>query len=151
MKMRDNMKDYEYMMEAKNAANESTCKKKQLGCILVFPDGSYIDGTNGVPKILNSCNPCPRLNSHSGTNLQLCRAVHAERQVLLKAAKHGYETYGAILYSYMGIPCKDCLLELIEAGISEIVCIEYTFYDQLSKSILEEWKRRGGKFRIYNP
>jgi deoxycytidylate deaminase len=47
----------------------------------------------------------------------------------------------------MGVPCKDCLLELIEAGISEIVCIQETYYDELSKDILKEWIDTGGKFR----
>lgn len=142
------MNDYEYMIEAKKAALESTCKKKNLGCILKFTDGSYVQGTNGAPKRLQPCNPCPRIDNHSATNLQSCRAVHAERQVLLKAARNGYQTDDAILYSYMGVPCKDCLLELIEAGISEIVCIRETYYDTLSRTILKEWIAVGGKFRL---
>lgn len=142
------MKDIEYMREAKNAVLESTCKKKQLGCVLRFTDDSYIQGTNGAPKRLNPCVQCPRLNNHQGTELNKCRAVHAERQVLLKAAKMGYTTDEAILYSYMGVPCKDCLLELIEAGISKIVCIRETYYDELSRQILKEWITMGGNFVV---
>lgn len=48
----------------------------------------------------------------------------------------------------MGVPCKDCLLELIEAGISEIVCIKETYYDSLSEFILQEWIEAGGKFGV---
>jgi deoxycytidylate deaminase len=140
--------DLEYMREARRAMRDSTCKKKQLGCVLKFTDGSYVQGTNGSPKVLKPCSPCPRLGNHSATNRWNCRAVHAERQVLLKAAKNGFATDGAILYSYMGVPCKDCLLELIEAGISEIVCTRETYYDELSKDILKEWIDVGGKFRV---
>lgn len=142
------MSDYEYMAEAKAVATESRCRKKQLGCVLKFTDGSYVQGTNGVPEPLEQCTPCLRLESHGGTDLHLCRAVHAERQVLLKAAKRGFATECAVLYSYMGVPCKDCLLELCAAGISEIVCIRETYYDELSKSILKEWIKNGGIFRV---
>jgi len=142
------MQDWEYMREAKTAIRDSTCRKKQLGCVLRFTDGSYVSGTNGAPKPLQPCTPCPRLYYYGGTHLEMCRAVHAERQVLLKAAKNGFATEGAILYSYMGVPCKDCLLELIEAGISEIVCIRETYYDSMSEFILQEWIEVGGKFRI---
>lgn len=142
------MSDYEYMAEAKAAATESRCRKKQLGCVLKFTDGSYIQGTNGVPEPLQLCTPCPRLDSHGGTDLHLCRAVHAERQVLLKAAKCGFATEDSVLYSYMGVPCTQCILELIEAGISEIVCFRETYYDELSKEVLQEWIGQGGIFRV---
>ncbi len=145
------MNDRYYMKEAKKASLESTCKKKQLGCVLKLTDGSYIRGTNGAPKKLAPCDPCPRRYSISGTNLDVCKAVHAERQVLLKAARNGYNTDDAILYSYMGVPCKDCLLELIEAGISEIVCMRDEYYDSLSRNILKEWIDAGGKFRLIEP
>ncbi len=140
-----------YMVAAKNAALASRCHKRQVGCVLAFTDGSYINGTNGPPKPLSKCEPCPRMvrNSISGIDLDLCKAIYAERQVLLIAAKMGYVTDGAILYSYMGVPCKDCLIELCEAGIKEIVCLEYTFYDKKSKEILNEWIKKGLKFRIF--
>lgn len=141
------MNDKEYMEEARLAAEGSTCMKKQLGCVLKLTDGSYLQGTNGPPGMLGRCQPCPRIYSNT-KDLGGCRAVHAERQVLLKAARYGHGTEGAILYSYMGVPCKDCMLELIEAGISEIVCIRRTYYDELSKDILKEWIEAGGRFRV---
>ena len=48
----------------------------------------------------------------------------------------------------MGVPCKDCLLELIRAGVSEVVCIRETYYDEPSRYVLKEWIENGGKFRI---
>ena len=41
------MNDKDYMDEARLAALYSTCRKKQLGCVLKFTDNSYIQGTNG--------------------------------------------------------------------------------------------------------
>lgn len=142
--------DKEYMKYAKDASLKSRCKKRQLGCILVFTDGSYVEGTNGAPVPLKACDPCPRIdiNCISGSNLDLCRAVHAERQTILIAARYGYATEGAKLFSYMGIPCKDCMVELIEAGVSEIICAKETYYDELSKHIVKEWQDCGGILRF---
>lgn len=144
--------DRDYMHLARLARDESTCSKKQLGCALVFTRGrkGHVTGFNGPPHPLERCAPCPRLLSH-GTDLEKCRAVHAERQVLLLAAKFGFCAKDAVLYSYMGVPCKDCMLELIQAGVAEIVCLRETYHDELSKDILREWIAKGGKFRIYDP
>lgn len=146
----DYRSDTFYMNEAKEAAWSSRCKKRQLGCTLVFEDGSYVQGTNGAPFPLNACDPCPRMlkNSHSGEDLNLCIAVHAERQALLKAAKYGFATQGARLFSYMGAPCKDCMLELIEAGVTEIICSQNSYYDKPSQLIIKEWVNKGGIFKF---
>lgn len=145
--------DRDYMHLAKLARDESTCSRKQLGCALVFTRGrkGHLTGFNGPPHPLEKCNPCLRLESRHGEDLEKCRAVHAERQVLLLAAKFGFRTEGAILYSFMGVPCKDCMLELIQAGIAEIVCLTETYRDELSRDILRECLSKGGKFRIYDP
>jgi hypothetical protein len=37
------MSDLEYMKEAKNARMDSTCRKKQLGCVLKFTDITKTD------------------------------------------------------------------------------------------------------------
>lgn len=136
------------MEHAKDAARYSTCQKKHLGCVLVLKSGKRIVGWNGPPPQLSICDPCPRLESRSGSDLDMCSAVHAERMTLLVCAKYGYSTNESILYSYMGVPCKDCLLELILAGVKEIVCISDVYYDELSKEILAEWIETGGKFRV---
>lgn len=139
------------MEQAKEAIKQSTCNKKQLGCCLLTSNNRFIIGFNGPPSLIDRCNPCPRLESHSATNLHLCKAVHAERYALLRCASLGIDTNGSTLYSYMGVPCKDCLLELITAEVSEIVCTRETYYDELSKEILKEWVDKGGVFRIYEP
>ena len=145
------MNDSEYMNIAKCTSAYSTCLKRKLGCVLVTSSGLSIDGTNGPPHGLRKCKTCPRIHSKSGTDIHLCRAVHAERATLLKAAMYGIATNNAKLYCYFGVPCKDCLLEIIAAGVSEIICTSEDYYDELSKSILQEWIEHGGKFRIYKP
>ena len=60
---------------------------------------------------------CPRklLNYKSGEGLHLCVAGHGERNALINAARHGVITNGATLYCNCPIPCKDCLIEIINA------------------------------------
>jgi len=141
--------DAYYMRLAKKAAECSTCRKKQLGVVLVTANGSTLIGYNGPPSYLGECSsPCPRADSHSGTDLHLCPAIHAERLPILMSARLGLCTLHTKLYSYMGVPCKDCLLELITAGVYEIICINETYYDELSKKILKAWIDKGGIFRV---
>ncbi len=151
LKQEQHYDDLKYMAMAAEASAKSTCAKKHLGCVLILKNTDVvivIRGTNGPPQGMKTCDPCPRLDSHNGTDTQKCRAVHAERQVILKAAHFGLSTCGSTLYSYMGVPCKDCMLEIWEAGVSEIVVIKGTYYDDLSRHILKEWIDGGGKFRI---
>ena len=141
--------DDHYMEIGEEAAKESRCTKKQLGCALVLRKelNRVIKGTNGPPKELGSCEPCPRKDSQSGTGLHLCRAVHAERATLLDCARLGLKTEGAILFNPMGVPCRDCLVELIYAGVAKIVVREITYYDSESEGILKKWVSEGGVFR----
>jgi dCMP deaminase len=143
-------RDLRYMMAAAQASKESTCMKKQLGCVLVTRDGCILKGANGPPYPLRKCDPCPRLENHNGTNIESCRAVHAERQTLLDAARLGIPTAGSRIYSHVGVPCKDCMLELIAAGVTEIVVLKETYHDELSMEIVKEWSAKGGKIRVYD-
>jgi deoxycytidylate deaminase len=69
---------------------------------------------------------CPRkaAGAKSGQRMELCPAVHAERRALLWSARFGESTEDTVLYCWCGIPCKDCMAELIEAGVRKIVCLD---------------------------
>lgn len=140
--------DIQMMKFAREYSVLATCKKKKLGCVLDVSKGKWLSGWNGPPIELSRCNPCSTMGMHNGEGMHLCKAVHAERRVLLDAARNGVSVYGSTLYSDMGVPCKDCMVELIEAGVKEIVCSRETYYDELSKDILKEWTEKGGIFRI---
>ena len=75
---------------------------------------------------LQKLTKCPRrpLGFKSGKGLEICVAAHAERNAILNAAKNGHKTNGSTLYCYCGTPCKDCAIELINAGIKRIVCLK---------------------------
>jgi len=87
---------------------------------------------------------CPRyvIGFKSGEGLDVCVAGHAERNALINAARLGIETRGfkddpTTLYMSCGIPCTPCMVEIINAGVSEIVVTVISFYDQSAEYLLQ--------------
>jgi len=92
---------------------------------------------------------CPRqvLGFKSGQGLDWCVAVHAERSCLVNAAKDGISTAGTTLYMDCPTPCTPCLVEIIAAGVSEIVFTKLHYYDISSEYVLMNSPL---KWRVYN-
>jgi len=84
---------------------------------------------------------CPRYVSEmgfaSGEGLEWCVAGHAERNVLINAARAGIKTRNRKVYMDCGVPCTPCLVELINAGIEEIIITKFQYYDQSAQYLLE--------------
>ena len=102
----------------------ATCTKRSVAAVLELTDGSLLFGWNGPPLCFEDyCKPCPRLDAKSGTRMDECPAVHAEVSVVLDAASRSDagSTRGSKLYITCGLPCKDCMKELIVAGVEEII------------------------------
>jgi dCMP deaminase len=78
---------------------------------------------------------CPRqfLGFKSSKGLEWCVAGHSERNTLIQAARIGIATKGCKLYMSCGIPCGDCFIEIINAGIEEIICTKLEYYDDKAK------------------
>jgi dCMP deaminase len=94
---------------------------------------------------------CPRyiLGYKSGEGLDLCVAGHSERNVLINASRMGIATKGAKLYMNCGIPCTPCLVEIINAGIEEIIVTKYEFYDRSAEYLLLN-NSNNLKYRIFD-
>lgn len=136
------------MNMAKEASTRSTCRKK-VGAIIVDSNGYIVStGFNGSPSNMPSCEDlggCIRekLNIKSGTQYQICRALHAECNAISQAGIKN--TVGCTMYVYghydMCIMCKN---KSIQAKLGRIVVkridnneiIEYTL-DSLKKSVIE--------------
>ena len=80
---------------------------------------------------------CPRqiLGYKSGEGLHLCIAGHAERNAIVNSAREGIKTKGCFLVCNCLLPCFECAKEIINAGISKVICYE-TEYDSLSRWLL---------------
>lgn len=84
---------------------------------------------------------CPRraLGYPSGEGLHLCQAGHSERNALIQAARNGISTKDTTLYAYCTMPCKDCTIELVNAGVRTIVCLfGEKHYDSYAEIIATE-------------
>lgn len=82
---------------------------------------------------------CPRyiIGYKSGEGLDLCVAGHAERNALINAARAGIKTKNCKLYMDCGIPCTPCLVEIINAGVSEIIVTKWQYYDRSAEYVLK--------------
>jgi dCMP deaminase len=121
-------------------AERSTCLRRKVGAILVKGKRILCTGYNGAPAGLRHCLEigCLReqMGVKSGQRHELCRALHAEQNVLIQAAFHGIAVEGAILYC-TNLPCSICTKMLINAGIRKIYFQE-GYPDDLSRQMLDE-------------
>jgi len=85
-------------------------------------------------------NVCPRriFGYKSGQGLHLCQAGHAERNALIQAARNGISTLNTTLYCWCGQVCKDCAIEIVNAGVNRLVFLMGADYDGYSTTILKE-------------
>jgi len=89
----------------------------------------------------------PEMGFKSGEGLEWCVAGHAERNALINAARNGIATNGLKMYMDCGIPCTPCLVEIINAGIEEIIVTKESYYDQSAEYTLINSDL---KWRIYD-
>jgi len=112
-----------------------------------FIDMSPMEYANKFKKIEGIC---PRyvkeMGFKSGEGLEWCVAGHAERNAIINAARFGIKTKGTIIYMDCGVPCTPCLVEIINAGIKEIVVASEVIYDQSAAYLLKE---SGIPWRVY--
>jgi dCMP deaminase len=122
-------------------SSKSPCLSRQIGAILVRDKSIVSTGYNGPARGFPHCstkgNTCPRkaLGYASGEGLVNCPAAHAEANCIANAARIGASTVGTTLYMNCIIPCKDCMIILVNAGIVEVVVEELTPYHKISAGI----------------
>jgi len=132
--------DSYFMQIANLVATRSTCLRRQVGAVLVKNNRILATGYNGAPSKLEHCYSigCVRKKERipSGEKHELCRAVHAEQNVIIQCAKYGISTQDSILYC-THFPCVICAKMLINAEIKKIF-YKNSYQDPLSKNILKE-------------
>lgn len=131
-----------YFLNICNAVStKSPCLSRQIGAILVRDNSIVSTGFNGPARGYTHCSGdiCPRrLKGYkSGEGLLECPAAHAEANCIANAARNGVITINTMLYMNSIIPCKDCMIILVNAGISNIVVCDLTPYHDMSIGIAE--------------
>ena len=123
-------------------AKRSTCKRRQVGAILVKDKRILATGYNGAPPGLPHCTDIGCLREQeqipSGERHELCRGLHAEQNAIIQAAYHGVSIKDSVLYC-TNLPCSICLKMIISAGITKII-YEKGYPDYLAERMLKESK-----------
>lgn len=108
--------DLIYLRMSKIWAENSYCKRSQVGCLIVKNRTIISDGYNGTPTgFSNICEDCE--------NRTLPTVLHAEANAITKLAKSTISAEGATLYVTLS-PCFECAKLIIQAGIKKIVYSE---------------------------
>jgi dCMP deaminase len=121
-------------------AKRSTCLRRRVGAVLVRDFRIVATGYNGAPAGVKHCleTGCLReqLDIPSGQRHELCRALHAEQNVLIQAARHGISVSDSILYC-TNMPCIICAKMIINAGIKKVIYSE-EYDDTMTVEMMKE-------------
>ncbi|AAW40312.1 MAG: cytidine/deoxycytidylate deaminase family protein [Dehalococcoides mccartyi] len=120
---RPNADEY-FLKIAAVVAERSTCVRHHVGAVAVKDKHILSTGYNGAPAGLTDCLELGCLRNQngipSGTRHEICRAVHAEQNVIIQAALHGTSLEGATVYA-THTPCVLCAKMLTNARIKRYV------------------------------
>ena len=108
--------DLRYIRMAKIWAENSYCKRRQVGALIVKDKMIISDGYNGTPSgFENIC--------ENEQGLTKPYVLHAEANAITKIARSGNNSEGATLYVTTS-PCIECAKLIIQAGIKRVVYSE---------------------------
>ena len=130
--------DLRYLRMARIWAENSYCKRRQVGALVVKDKMIISDGYNGTPSGFE--NVCEE------NNVTKPYVLHAEANAITKLARSSNNSEGSTLY-VTASPCIECSKQIIQSGIKRVVYAEkYRLTDGID--LLE---RAGVKVEYMNP
>ena len=105
--------DYRYLRMARVWAENSYCKRRKVGALVVKQKMIISDGYNGTPSGFE--NICEEENGITKPYV-----LHAEANAITKLARSGNNSDGSTLY-VTASPCIECAKLIIQAGIKRVV------------------------------
>ncbi len=116
--------DQRYLRMARIWAENSYCKRRQVGALVVKDHMIISDGYNGTPS--GFPNVCEE------DNKTLPYVLHAEANAITKLARSNNNSDGATLY-ITASPCIECAKLIIQSGIKRVIYgEEYRLADGLN-------------------
>jgi dCMP deaminase len=140
-----------YLDIAKAIAQRSTCLRRKFGAVIVREDQIVSCGYNGAPRGAPNCidiGKCAReeLKVPAGERYELCRAVHAEANSVINAARSGVSVLGGTMYLYGEntdgsipenlMPCQMCRRIIINSGIEKVIVSDK---DKIKELFPKDW------------
>ena len=108
--------DKRYLRMAAVWAENSYCKRRQVGALIVKDQMIISDGYNGTPAGFE--NVCEDEN-----NVTKPYVLHAEANAITKIARSNNSSDGATMY-VTASPCIECAKLIIQSGIKRVVYSE---------------------------
>jgi dCMP deaminase len=108
--------DKRYLRMARIWAENSYCKRRQVGALIVNNQMIISDGYNGTPSGFE--NVCEDEN-----NVTKPYVLHAEANAITKVAASNNNSKGATIY-ITSSPCIECAKLIIQSGIKRVVYCE---------------------------
>ncbi|WP_455498266.1 deoxycytidylate deaminase [Coprobacter sp.] len=109
--------DKRYIRMALIWAENSYCKRRKVGALIVKEKMIISDGYNGTPAGFE--NVCEDESDHTFPYV-----LHAEANAITKVARSNNSSDGATLY-VTSSPCIECAKLIIQSGIRRVVFSEY--------------------------
>ena len=109
--------DRRYMRMARIWAENSYCKRRQVGALLVKDQMIISDGFNGTPSGFEN-------NCEDEDNVSKPYVLHAEANAITKVARSTQTCENATLYITLS-PCKECSKLILQAGIKKLVYVDH--------------------------
>ena len=107
--------DLRYLRMARICAENSYCKRRQVGALVVKDKMIISDGYNGTPSGFE--NICEE------NDITKPYVLHAEANAITKLARSSNNSDGSTLY-VTASPCIECAKLIIQAGIKRVVYAE---------------------------
>lgn len=131
----------EYFLKiASVVAERSTCLRHHMGAVAVKDRHILTTGYNGAAAGVKDCLELGCLrdenNIPSGTRQEICRAIHAEQNVIIQAALHGVSLEGCTIYC-THTPCILCAKMMVNARVKRLVTFA-TYSDEAFKDLFRE-------------
>jgi dCMP deaminase len=108
--------DKRYLRMAKIWSENSYCKRRKVGALIVNNQMIISDGYNGTPSGFE--NVCEDEN-----NVTKPYVLHAEANAITKVAASNNNSRGSTIY-ITSSPCIECAKLIIQAGIERVVYCE---------------------------
>ncbi|MBD5422431.1 MAG: dCMP deaminase family protein [Bacteroides sp.] len=105
--------DRRYLRMAAIWAENSYCKRRQVGALLVKGQMIISDGFNGTPAGFENVCETPE-------GVTKPYVLHAEANAITKVARSNNSSQGSTLY-VTASPCLECAKLIIQAGITRVV------------------------------
>ncbi len=108
--------DIRYLRMARIWAENSYCKRRQVGALAVKDKMIISDGYNGTPSGFE-------IICEVDNNLTKPYVLHAEANAITKLARSSNNSEGSTLY-VTASPCIECAKLIIQSGITRVVYAE---------------------------